>query len=275
MCYFLFSFILSPIHALYDLNNNAPLSYTVQFKGTSIVKGQHSSQTNTNAVMSFSFNIDADDRMDSSNEQLLRWTIGPLKGLNMEALIWGRAIEGLTNDLAYSVLLPGGQGLAVRKDGSISIAGNILNVFMPATNTRTEFNPAFYATNGFNQEEVIEVQREGWDFISGSSENTPPFFIKEEESVRTILRWYEERAKAKEPTLFWFQHLRIRMGKSYRNLNTITDLAGVYDINPARGHLRRAMVVGDVFVTTPILSVGSRGSWMLHLNGVFTLGETK
>ncbi|MGL5721888.1 MAG: hypothetical protein ACRCY4_05765 [Brevinema sp.] len=247
----------------------------MQFKGTSIVKGPYSSNTNTNATMTFSFNIDADERMDSMREQLLTWTIGSLKAPELEALIWDRAIEGLTNDLAYSVLLPSGQGLAVRKDGSISIAGNILNVFMPSTNAKTEFNPAFYATNGFNQEEVIEIHREGWDFINGSSENTPPFFIKAEDSVRQILRLYEDRIRAQEPTLFWFQYLRIRMGKSYRNLRTITDLAGVYDIDPYRGYLRRAIVVGDVFLTAPALTKGSRNSWTLHLNGSFTLGETK
>ena len=270
--YFLFSLGLSPIHALYNLKDNAPLHYVIEFRGTSIVKGLYNSTTNTNAVMSFTFYIDIDDRMDSSHEQLLIWKIGSLKAPQLEKTIWDTAIQGLTNDLAYSVLLQGGMGLAIRKDGSLSIAGNILNTFLPSTNG-AEFNPAFYVTNAFNQEEVIEIHRESWDFINSFNENTPSSFIKAEDSVKKILRWYEDRTKAKEPSLFWFQNLQIRKGKKYRALSTIADIAGVYDIDPFRGRLRRAIVVGDIFLTTPTLSMGSRTSWTLHLNGTFTLGE--
>ncbi|MGL5253769.1 MAG: hypothetical protein ACRC9L_01920 [Brevinema sp.] len=223
--------------------------------------------------MRFQFNIDIDERMDSQHEQLLLWEIGALQGPKSETYIWDRAIFGLTNDLAYSVLLPGGQGLSVQKNGTISIAGNILNAFMPSTNLKNDFNPTFYITNWLNQEEVVEIYRESWDFVNNDGENTPPFFIKAEEPVRRILRWYEDRIKAEESTLFWFQHLRIRAGRKHRNLRTITDLAGVYDIDPSRGLLRRAIVVGDIFLTVPSLSLGSRNLWTLHLNGVFTLGE--
>ena len=222
--------------------------------------------------MTFTFSIDIDDRMDNSEEQLLWWKIGPLKGPKLESTIWDTAIQGLTNDIAYSVFLHGGLVLTIRKDGNLSIAGNILNVFLPATNG-TGLSPTFYNTNAFNQEEAINIHREGWDFINTFNEDTPTFFTKSEDSVKKIFRWYEDRTKAKEPTLFWFQSLRIRMGKKYRTPRTITDLAGVYDIDPSRGRLRRAIVVGEVFLTTPTLSMGSRTLWTLHLNGTFTLGE--
>ena len=224
--------------------------------------------------MTFNFSIDIDDRMDNSHEQLLWWKIGSLKGPKLESTIWDTAIKGLTNDIAYSVFLQGGLVLTMRKDGSLSIAGSILNVFLPSTNG-TGLSPAFYNTNAFNQEEVIDIHREGWDFINTFNEDTPTFFTKSEDSVKKIFRWYEERTKAKEPSLFWFQYLRVRKGTKDSALQTITDLAGVYDINPYRGRLRRAIVIGEVFLTIPTLSIGSRSSWTLHLNGIFTLGETK